>query len=113
MRDVAGSGEEHEDVLVDVLETAVDVVGELPDQFGPHVVFHAVEDQEFAQVVYVVERTLLLQLLRHVLLARHRTRLVGTQSLGDTQSVVYLVGLVAVFGREVLLHLHRLLLEIC
>jgi len=57
--DVVGSGEEHEDVLVDVFETAVEVVGELSYEFGSHVVLHTVEGQEFTEIVDVVEGTLL------------------------------------------------------
>jgi hypothetical protein len=43
VRDIAGRGEEHHDVLVDVLQTAVDIVRELSDQLGPHVVLHPEE----------------------------------------------------------------------
>lgn len=53
--DVAGSREEHEDVLVDILETAVDVGSELADEFGSHVVLHPEEGEELTQVVDVVE----------------------------------------------------------
>lgn len=74
--DVAGRGQEHKDVLVDVLEAAVDVVGELADELRPHVVLHPEESQELPQVIDVVERPLLLQLLGHVLLSSHGPRLV-------------------------------------
>lgn len=53
--EVAGSGEEHEEVLVDVFETAVDIGSELANEFGPHVVLHAEEGEELAQIVDVVE----------------------------------------------------------
>jgi len=110
--DVAGRGQEHKDVLVDVLEAAVDVVGELADELRPHVVLHPEESQELPQVIDVVERPLLLQLLGHVLLACHGPRLVRTKRLGYPESVLELSGFIAVLDSEVLLNFDRLLLEV-
>ena len=67
--EVAGSRKEHKQILVYILETAVYVGRKLPDQLGPHVIFHAEKGEELSEVVDVVEGTLLFQLFSHVLLA--------------------------------------------
>lgn len=82
--EVAGSGKEHKQIFVDILETAVYVGRKLPDQLGSHVIFHTEKGQELSEVVDVVKGTLLFQLLSHVLLAvLVRSRLIGRKSLGD------------------------------
>lgn len=96
---VGGRGKEHEQILVDILETAVDVGSELPDQFGAHIVLHPEEGEELSEVVDAVEGSFLLQLLAHVLLAvLVRPGLIGTQGLGDLQSVIEVWRIVAVLG---------------
>jgi hypothetical protein len=86
--DVTCRGQEHKNVLVDVLETAVDVVSKLTDEFGSHIVLHPEESQELSEVIDVVERSLLLQFLGHVLLARHGPRLIRTECFGYPESVL-------------------------
>lgn len=81
---VGGGGKEHEEILVDILEAAVDIGSELPDQFGAHVVLHPEEGEEFSEVIDAVEGSFLLELLAHVLLTvLVGSRLIGTQGLCD------------------------------
>lgn len=57
---VGGSGEEHEQILVNVLQAAVDIGSELPDQFRAHIVLHPEESEELPEVVDAVEGSFLL-----------------------------------------------------
>lgn len=110
---VSGSGEEHEQILVDVLEAAVDIGSELPDQFGAHVVLHPEEGEELSEVIDAIEGSFLLKLLAHVLLAVFvRPRLIGTQGLGDLQSIIEIRRIVAILSSKVFLDLMCLFLEI-
>jgi len=47
MSQVAGRRQKHQQILIDVLEAAVNIISELSDQLGSHIVFHAEESQVF------------------------------------------------------------------
>ena len=59
VRNIACSREEHEEILIHVLESTIDIGCKLSDKLCLHIVFHSEESEPFSKIIDIVEGSLL------------------------------------------------------